>query len=309
MAPSRRCRPSVAVRLSWRRLPVFFERQGIRQRVTTTRILAAGFLFATLAQWAGAAPQPYRMEDAPDWVSEAPDAQLLAPGAPVEAGQSDFPLVDHQIRLTDTTTYYRRFVERLVSQASVDDSAQISIDIDPERERILLHKVRVFRNGRAIDKLADARRSLLSREEDLAQGIINGRVTLHIAAAGRARRRRARLLVFDRAHGSHRRAAVLRVVEHAVERAGASPASCGCSGRQAASCTSWIQAACTSHARRARVNGSRPAGMAATSRRCRKRNRGRAGTSATHASSSASSASWNEVRAWALRRYEIPATA
>ena len=43
-----------------------------------------------------------------------------------------------------------------------------------------LHEVRVIRNGRSIDKLGDARRSLLNREEDLENGIINGRVTLHV---------------------------------------------------------------------------------------------------------------------------------
>jgi transglutaminase-like putative cysteine protease len=162
-------------------LPVFFQRQGNPHRVTTTRTLATGCLLATLAHWACAAPQPYRMEPAPAWVIEAPDAPLRALDVPVEAGQSDFPLVDHQVRLEgDVTTHYERYAERLVSQTSVDESAQISIDIDPERELILLHQVRVFRNGRVVDKLADSRRSLLSREEDLEHGIINGRVTLHI---------------------------------------------------------------------------------------------------------------------------------
>jgi hypothetical protein len=99
---------------------------------------------------------------------------------PVEEGHADYLLVDHQVRLTQVTSHYSRYVERLTTQAAVDRSAQVSIYIDPEHEVALLHEVRVLRNGRAIDKLGDARRSLLNREEDLENGLLNGRVTLHL---------------------------------------------------------------------------------------------------------------------------------
>ena len=132
---------------------------------------------ATLA----AAPQPYRMAGPPAWVDVVPDAALISPGSKtVEAGQSDYPLVDRQVRVAAVTSNYERYVQRLNSQSDVDSSAQISIDIDPEHEKVLLHDIRVMRAGRAIDKLADARRSLLNRESELEDGLINGRVTLHI---------------------------------------------------------------------------------------------------------------------------------
>jgi len=116
----------------------------------------------------------------PAWVTVAPDARVTAQAKAVEAGDSDFPLVDHQVRLQATTLHYTRYAERLVSQAAVDAAAQISIEIDPEHEFISLHHVRVFRNGKVIDKLVDARRSLLNRESGLEDGLINGRVTLHV---------------------------------------------------------------------------------------------------------------------------------
>jgi transglutaminase-like putative cysteine protease len=127
---------------------------------------------------AAAAPQPYRLSPAPDWVSTP--QPLPMDSAPVEEGESDYLLVEHQLRIAAITEHYVRFVERLVSQDAVDESAQIAIDIDPEHERVILHEVRVIRDGRSIDKLADARRSLLNREEGLDHGIIDGRVTLHV---------------------------------------------------------------------------------------------------------------------------------
>lgn len=127
-----------------------------------------------------AAKAPYRVAPPPAWVTVAPDSQVTARAAPVEAGDSDFALVDHQVRLESTTLHYSRFAERLVSQAAVDSAAQISIEIDPDHEFVSLHEVRVFRNGKVIDKLADARRSLLSRESGLEDGLIDGRVTLHV---------------------------------------------------------------------------------------------------------------------------------
>ncbi len=147
----------------------------------TRRMTAACLLLVTLASVAFAAtsPQPYRMQGAPGWVDIARDLPL-EDARPVEQGEADFLLVDHQVRLSDVTAHYSRFAERLMTQAEVDDRSQISIDIDPGHERLLLHDVRVLRAGRSIDKLADSRRSLLNREEGLEQGLINGRVTLHV---------------------------------------------------------------------------------------------------------------------------------
>ena len=127
-----------------------------------------------------AAPPPYRVAPPPPWVILAPDSLVTAQARPVEAGDSDYALVDHQVRLESSTLHYSRFAERLVSQAAVDSAAQISIQIDPGHERVTLHQVRVFRDGKVIDKLADARRSLLNRETGLEDGLIDGRVTLHV---------------------------------------------------------------------------------------------------------------------------------
>jgi transglutaminase-like putative cysteine protease len=148
---------------------------------TTTQTLLAGLLICLAAPLFAALPaaQPYRYAAVPDWVNVV-QGLALDGQAPVEEGHADFLLVDNQVRLSALTSHYSRTVERLTSQDAVDRAAQLSISIDPGHELALLHEVRVYRKGRFIDKLADARRSLLNREQDLENGRLNGRVTLHL---------------------------------------------------------------------------------------------------------------------------------
>jgi transglutaminase-like putative cysteine protease len=148
---------------------------------TTRKLLLACVLAAAgpAALSAESPAQPYRFAKPQPWVQLA-EGVALEGEKPVEEGQSDFLLVDNQVRLSSVTSHYFRSMERLTSQNAVDRAAQISINIDPEHERVLLHEVRVLRAGRVIDKLADSRRSLLNREEDLENGLLNGRVTLHL---------------------------------------------------------------------------------------------------------------------------------
>ena len=131
------------------------------------------------AQTDASQAQPYRYASVPAWVNVLDELELDG-GKAVEEGHSDYLYIDNQVRLSDVTSHYFRAVERLTTQAAVDRAAQLSIYIDPEHEMVLLHDVRVIRDGRSIDKLADARRSLLQREEDLENKMYNGRVTLHL---------------------------------------------------------------------------------------------------------------------------------
>lgn len=144
----------------------------------TTKIAVCAYLIVFSAL-AAAAREPYRIAAPAAWVTVAAPPHADE-SAPVEQGQSDFLLVDQQVRVGSVTERYMRYVERLVSQESVDAGAQLSFEFDPGHERVTVHEVRVRRDGRTIDKLADSRRSLLNRETGLADGLIDGRVTLHM---------------------------------------------------------------------------------------------------------------------------------
>lgn len=145
---------------------------------TTIKTAAPALLFWVCSA-ALAVPEPYRLAPPSAWIIPAANAALLE-ARPEGSGGYDFLLVDQQLRLGKVTEQYFRYVERMVNQSSVDRAAQVSLEIDPRHEKLLVHEVRVFRDGRAIDKLADARRSLLNRESNLDSGLIDGRVTLHL---------------------------------------------------------------------------------------------------------------------------------
>src|SRR4029079_9839176 len=149
------------------------------RRVKTAEVFLACILPA-VSLGAFAAPPPYRVAPAPAWVMRAPDSLVTDHSKQLEAGESDFPIVDHQVRVAAATAHYERYVERVLNQEGVESAAQVSIEIDPEREQVLLHQIRVYRGGRFIDKLESSRRTLLNRESDLEDGLINGRVTLHV---------------------------------------------------------------------------------------------------------------------------------
>jgi hypothetical protein len=147
--------------------------------VKTTTKIAAPALLLWVCSVALAAREPYRIASPSAWITPFAET-LLADTRPEGTGDYDFLLVDQQVRLGKVTEQYFRYVERMVNQSSVDRSAQVSLEIDPRHEKLLVHEVRVLRNGRAIDKLADARRSLLNRESNLDDRLIDGRVTLHL---------------------------------------------------------------------------------------------------------------------------------
>jgi hypothetical protein len=147
--------------------------------VKPTIKIAAPALLLWVCSAALAAPQPYRLAPPSGWIMPFADASLAAT-RPEGSGDYDFLLVDQQVRLGKVTEQYFRYVERMVNQSSVDRSAQLALEFDPRHEKLLVHEVRVLRNGRAIDKLADARRSLLNRESNLDDRLIDGRVTLHL---------------------------------------------------------------------------------------------------------------------------------
>ena len=78
----------------------------------TARIaICANFIFSSAL--AATAQEPYRIAAPPAWVAVAAQPSEDESG-PVEQGQSDFLLVDQQVRVGSVTERYARYVERLL---------------------------------------------------------------------------------------------------------------------------------------------------------------------------------------------------
>ena len=121
----------------------------------------------------------YTVEATPGWVRR--DAPAFGNDAPAREAQDgvEYLTVDRQVRLTQQgSDTYSEFVQRLVSEAGVDQMSNLSIDFDPHSDRLILHSLQVRRGAQVIDQLKKARISVLQRERDLEQGLLDGTLTL-----------------------------------------------------------------------------------------------------------------------------------
>lgn len=74
---------------------------------------------------------------------------------------------------------YRHIVRQIVSEAGIQNGAEISVTYDPEYEKILFHKIVVRRNGKEINQLQPSRFKFLQQEEELSRFIYSGVYTAY----------------------------------------------------------------------------------------------------------------------------------
>ena len=77
-------------------------------------------------------------------------------------------------------TYYTRSVYKVTDRTGLEEAARFDIDYDPSQEQVVLHHIRVIRDGVATDRMAGADIEVLRREQSLDKGIFDGRKTVHI---------------------------------------------------------------------------------------------------------------------------------
>lgn len=122
------------------------------------------------------------IEPTPDWVIER--APLMAEFVPVDEITNGvfYQLLDNQLRIEKGgfRSAYTRYIETVVNQTGVEESSQINLDFDPSYQKLILNSLTVIRDGKAIDKLEQAKISIFSRETELTQQIYSGRLTLNI---------------------------------------------------------------------------------------------------------------------------------
>jgi hypothetical protein len=127
---------------------------------------------------------PMRRAPAPagiEWASipAANPARLRA----VEGGTYDL-LEDTQVDATgDLPTTFRRQAIKVVDRQGLESAAQSKITVDPAYQRLIIHRIAVWRDGRMIDQTARAAIDLLRRESDLDDGVITGERTALIRLA------------------------------------------------------------------------------------------------------------------------------
>jgi transglutaminase-like putative cysteine protease len=113
---------------------------------------------------------------APNWVKE-----LDFPVEPVSVKPSQMHLqqllFDKQKNKEEQTSFYH-YVMKVISPTGIQYISKISVDVDPSHSRVVVHKIRIFRNGEWHDRLGSARSQIIQREADLDYNIYNGDLSL-----------------------------------------------------------------------------------------------------------------------------------
>jgi len=137
--------------------------------------VASAGMAAVGAQAAVPADAVIAIEPAPAWLAARPlPAATPERMAHAQDGLS-YLLTDWQVRGTGTgyDSYYRIAV-KVANRSGLEEAGRLSFTLDPRIETIALHFVHVIRDGKVIDRTADARFSVVERENDLSDGIISG---------------------------------------------------------------------------------------------------------------------------------------
>ncbi|AHE52515.1 DUF3857 domain-containing protein [Sphingomonas sanxanigenens] len=123
--------------------------------------------------------QPARIAkgDIPAWLAERALPEPTAAQLVRARGGAAYLLTDWQVRGSDTghQSYYR-VASKVVERSGLEDAGKIEIDFDPRFETATLNFVRIVRDGKVIDRTAEAAFTIVEREDRLDEEIISGQL-------------------------------------------------------------------------------------------------------------------------------------
>lgn len=117
------------------------------------------------------------IEAEPSWVIAPPaDGAVSLPPSAVH-----YEYIDRQCVLRgDSEIRYERLLRVVDTGAGLEAAAQIQLEFDPSYQSLVLHHIRVIRDGKAINQLDRRKIRLLERETQLERQQYDGRVTASI---------------------------------------------------------------------------------------------------------------------------------
>ncbi|MBV9925557.1 MAG: DUF3857 and transglutaminase domain-containing protein [Acidobacteria bacterium] len=140
----------------------------LRRRAT----LWAALLLALACTPASAKPN-FTVQPPPDWV------QPISPPDDAEHNQPEnglrCMLDDRQVRVTAAGSQnYNHLVEQVTTSAAVERASQLQLDFEPSYQTLVIHHVRLVRNGQTIDALRPSEIRVVQRETELDERLFNG---------------------------------------------------------------------------------------------------------------------------------------
>lgn len=121
-------------------------------------------------------PPKFEKSPAPTWVKECEFPLEPVPIKPSQVNVQHL-LTDTQRNIEEKILYWH-FVTKALTQTGVDQIAQFNVSFSPSYQKLVIHKIRIFRDGEWQDRLDNTRLELLQREENLENKLIEGDLTL-----------------------------------------------------------------------------------------------------------------------------------
>jgi hypothetical protein len=124
---------------------------------------------------------PYHRAPPASWVKPTPLETVLSEAVDTIEGGVAYLLMDVQAGvLPNGSQRYVHWANRVLNRSGIEDESHVQIEFNPASDRLVLHSVEIWRDGRAINQLGRARETLMRRESSLDSGILDGWLTLSI---------------------------------------------------------------------------------------------------------------------------------
>ncbi len=129
----------------------------------------------------GSGESLYRFAPVASWVKPvAAEYDAPLPSGGVQNGKWHL-LFDRQINVTaEGDDHYLHSAVKVTSSSGVDSLSQVDITVDPTRQSLDIHSIRVVRAGRIMEQRREARITALPAETELRNRIYNGRYNINV---------------------------------------------------------------------------------------------------------------------------------
>ncbi len=115
-------------------------------------------------------------EKEPSWVTISQiDYNNKKLAADAEDGYFDLAF-EKQVSLAEHARYYKKTI-KILSDAGVQNGSEISINFDPGYERLILHSIRIIRDGISINKMQLSKFKIIQQEKELERHLYDGSLT------------------------------------------------------------------------------------------------------------------------------------
>src|SRR6185436_6668041 len=134
---------------------------------STTLLLACAL---ALPLWA----REFDVRPAPAWVERVDAASVAVAKEHVRWGIYAL-LSDHQVRVRgDVESQYFRTVRKVLSPSGVQNASELTLDFDPDFQRLAIHEVAVIRDGARINAIDPDEIRVIDKEDDADNRIYDG---------------------------------------------------------------------------------------------------------------------------------------